>query len=327
MNDLIVKHLSGTATDIEERTLERWRAESPDNEAEYRSVEALWGLVGDDAAAPNGAAAQPVPPDPAAIIGKAEARRGRSKARAGRRALMRSPWLGYAVAAAAVLALVIARMPFGGTADGVPLLAPVGSTASAGNIMTMSLSDGSVVRLADHTSISFPPSSEARDVVLQGRAFFAVAHGDEPFRVRTAMGDVTVHGTRFEVRTSEHELRVVVLEGVVEVANGTGTRVELHPGEVARIGPDGRPVVAAEDVWSLLDWTGGLLVFQETPLADVAEEIGRHFGRSVSVDEGLRAVRVTAWFGDEGVDEVVSGVCLVAGASCDVTDAQIRIGS
>jgi ferric-dicitrate binding protein FerR (iron transport regulator) len=84
-------------------------------------------------------------------------------------------------------------------------------------------------------------------------------------------------------------------------------------------------VVDREDVWTLLEWPAGLLLFQATPLREVAGEIGRHFGRPVEVDSTVARRRVTAWFEDESLDEVVSAVCLVAGVKCEVRAARVRM--
>ena len=43
-------------------------------------------------------------------------------------------------------------------------------------------------------------------VVVEGKAFFAVAAAPTPFVVSTGMGEVTVHGTRFELIAGEEEL-------------------------------------------------------------------------------------------------------------------------
>ncbi|MEQ8329697.1 MAG: FecR domain-containing protein [Longimicrobiales bacterium] len=313
MDELILKHLRGETSDIEARQVERWRSASPANERTFRETKAVW-----TAAEPPGGAVGPAP-EVEALVAEAERRRRQGRARAGRRAVLRSPWTGYGLAAAAVAGLVLvvsrgAETPEPGT------LSPLESTSVAGEEVTMALSDGSVLRLAPATTVEFPPDPLRRQVVLDGRAFFAVSEGERPFVVRTRVGEVTVHGTRFEVRTTGGELRVVVVEGGVRVTGSAG-EVQVLPGQVAFLGSDGTPrTVEREDVWSLLQWTGGLLVFQETPLSRVAEEVGRHFGRPVVVDDpALAGRRVTAWFGDEPLEEVVASVCLVVGATrCEV---------
>jgi ferric-dicitrate binding protein FerR (iron transport regulator) len=81
------------------------------------------------------------------------------------------------------------------------------------------------------------------------------------------------------------------------------------------------------DVWSALEWVGGLLIYESTPLSTVASELSRHFDREVSLlDEALGEVRITAWFEDESFEEVVSAVCLVAGVPCELGEERVTIG-
>jgi ferric-dicitrate binding protein FerR (iron transport regulator) len=49
----------------------------------------------------------------------------------------------------------------------------------------MTLSDGTFLRAAEGASLEFPAEAGRREVVLHGRAFFAVAHGERPFVART----------------------------------------------------------------------------------------------------------------------------------------------
>jgi ferric-dicitrate binding protein FerR (iron transport regulator) len=54
----------------------------------------------------------------------------------------------------------------------------------------------------------------------------------------------------------------------------------------------------------------------------VAEEVSRHFGRSLQVvGEEIQNRRVTAWFGTERFEEVAESLCLVTGAVCDFSGA------
>jgi hypothetical protein len=58
----------------------------------------------------------------------------------------------------------------------------------------------------------------------------------------------------------------------------------------------------------------------------VAREVGDHFGVEFTVPAGdLARRRVTAWFGDESIDEVVRGVCMVVGASCEIGEDVVTV--
>jgi ferric-dicitrate binding protein FerR (iron transport regulator) len=72
-----------------------------------------------------------------------------------------------------------------------------------------------------------------------------------------------------------------------------------------------------EDVWALLDWPQGVMVFLATPLGRVAEEVSRYFDRALVVDgEILRDRRITAWYQGDSFQEVAESLCLVAEAVC-----------
>ena len=69
-------------------------------------------------------------------------------------------------------------------------LFPVESSSSPGDITTLGLSDGSVARMMPETRVEFPATLDRREVVLEGKAFFAVTAGPIPFVVRTHLGEV-----------------------------------------------------------------------------------------------------------------------------------------
>lgn len=323
MDEVIVKRLRGEATDIEVRQLDHWRGESSENDQAYGAFISLWNGTFE----PETPALRP-PPTLEKIMREGDARRARGQARAARRAVLRSPWTGYGLIAAAVATLIFLTLPSdaerGSSTHG---LFPLESSSGPGDLTTLGLSDGSVVRMTPGTRMEFPATVDRRVVVLEGKAFFAVAADPIPFVIRTRMGEVTVHGTRFEVLTNGDELRLAVVEGRVRLEGESGF-AEVGPGQVAYLGLGSSPrVVDHSDVWSVLEWADGLLVYEATPLSMVAEELGRHFGREVTiVDEALEQLRITAWFEDESFEEVFSAVCLVAGVPCEMSEAEVTIG-
>jgi transmembrane sensor len=322
MDELIVKVLRGEATDFEHRQLDRWRGTSSENELEFRELKRLWAR-----ALEVEEASVPPPPTLSEILKEGNRVRKRASVRRKARRAFRSPLLGVGFAAAAVIALV-----FVGTRTAVgpsperSALSPVETSIGRGEVTTLGLSDGSVVRLASGSRIQFPPSSQGRTVVVEGKAFFAVASGRDPFSVQTRMGEVRVRGTRFEVEVDRARLRVIVLEGSVEVEGERGS-VQIGPGQIAYVPADGVPVAEdGGDISSLLSWPGGLLVFQETPFSDAAREVADHFGVEFSLPTGdLAERRITAWFGDESLGEAVSGLCMVAGAECDLDAGRVTV--
>jgi ferric-dicitrate binding protein FerR (iron transport regulator) len=195
--------------------------------------------------------------------------------------------------------------------------------ASGSGSATFVLDDGSFVRLAPGTRLIHKETAEERRYELDGRGFFAVARDeDRPFLVETDGVETRVLGTRFEVREVPGEgPQVAVLEGRVEVRNSLG-RAELTAGELAVASP-GRPPTRTrpDDILELLDWPEGTLLFQSTPLAQVAEEVARRYGAEVMVEgQALRSTRISAWYGGEPFRDVIESLCAATSATCSVSD-------
>lgn len=233
--------------------------------------------------------------------------------------------MGVAAAAAAVAAGLVAIRALRPPNPGSAVAQFVAGSNSA---TTALLSDGSVARLAPGSRLRVASwSTRHRVVDLEGRAFFAVAHdARHPFTVRAAGSETEVLGTRFEVAADRAGVRVVVVEGRVALTAAAG-RIEVSAGEVSQA-REGLPlsVVRVADVYALLDWPGGLLLFQSTPLAQVAREVGRRFGRPVRVTDGEFARRqVTAWFTDESLEEVVGAICAIVAAHCEMRDTLVTV--
>jgi len=323
MDELILRHLNGEATDVEERRLENWRGASSDNEVRFQEVQAIWDGLG-SVTGPRLSRR----PDAHAMMAEAERRRARQRASRSRRAVLRSPWTGYGIAAAAALVLGFVGLEmWPGMSTPGAALATVESSVGSGRVVAIRLSDGSFVRLAEGSTVDFPAEPDRREVVLDGRAFFAVAPGGVPFVVRTGGGELRVTGTRFEVRDDGEGLRVVVAEGTVELT-ASGRVVQVRAGQVATAPPGGLPQVAVvDDVWALLDWPGGLLAFQHTSLREVAPQLEHHFGVHVALGDPAVADRtVTGSFQDESLQEVVDAICAVTAIRCEHQGDSLVLG-
>jgi len=326
VDELIIKVLAGMATPADEVRVAQWRTESPENDAYFRVMEGIWAGT---APAPQEDA--PPVPDAASLraLANTEDNAGRGPAPvtplASRRpsSFLRSLRVGWGVAlAAGIAAIFFFAGPWGRGG-------PVASfEADDTGPRTVTLEDGSVVKLAAGSRLEEWGESETRTVTLSGRAFFAVTHDpSRPFVVRVPGAVTRVLGTRFEVAEGDDgDVRVVVVEGRVAVSNEAG-RVEVPAGSVARASADEPPTAeAGDDVFALLDWPEGLLVFQETPLAQVASEVGRYFHREVDVrGDALRGLRITALFEGQSFQQVVTALCDVSGAQCRLTEAGATI--
>jgi transmembrane sensor len=318
MDDVILRHLCGEATDGDVRALEEWRAASPENDIRFRRLQALWEGLG------NLRDRQPpaARPDIDVIIGEAERRRAGPRPIRFRMPAYRSPWAGYVLAAAAMLILLFIGIRVWQVLPGRATLEVAESWTDANGVMALTLSDGTYVRTMPGTKLDFSAARGRRLVDLYGRAFFAVAPGKDPFVVWTEGGEATAVGTRFEVRTDNADTRVVVVDGEVEFLSG-GERVTLRGGDVAATQPGGPLKVGStgsvEGLWAMLDWPAPLLAFQNTPLSEVADQLEQQFAAQVRLgDASIGELRVTGSFRDSTLKEVVGAVCTVTGIACGI---------
>lgn len=334
MDNLIIRVLNGDASPFEVQRLNRWRDETPENEAHFRELSQLWELTGPE---PRYAEATPPPvaeilkaadslgPEVGLELGSSTSRPPPSSPRSARVTKTPTSWRSWGLLAASVAALALGVRVFG---PGGP--EPLAEYVTApGETLTVTLNDGSFVRMAGDSRLQVWDETVRRDVSLRGKAFFAVTRDESrPFTVQTRHGDVRVLGTRFEVGGQGDGIRTVVVEGRVALSNESGS-VEVTAGSLAYMSSGEAPATQeATDIWSLLDWPDGILVFQETPLQQVVEEVSRHFHLPLEItDTELGNRRITAWFQLESFLEVADALCAVVGASCDQKEPGVTISA
>ena len=315
---LLFRALKGDVTPAEAEKVAEWRAASPSNEAYYRELEALLALTSESQAPLPATVVRP--PVARELLGRSAGALGlRGGTRPGRSRLL---WGAGGVAAlAAGLVLVFGLSAGRGEADLLSLGVDEFATGSS-DVATVQLRDGTIVRLAPRSRLRLTGAPDAREVTLEGRAYFAVATMDGyPFTVKTRGGDAVVLGTRFEAEAHGEELRVLVVEGRVALA-ASGRRVQVDAGETARAVQGAvSSAVTVPDPHRSIEWVGDFLVFQGTPIEEVAEELRRFYGmKLVVLGERLDHQTVTAWFPDPVRQDVIRVVCTVLAASCSEKD-------
>ncbi len=319
-DESIVRVLSGRAGSWEADAVRRWRRRAPENEEYFQATLRAWEAT---APAPR---ARGIDPSVVDVIVEAAERRphdavhrrsapGRTSGRARPNRAYR--WLALAAAVAAVALAVRGVGPSSETR-------PLATWAAGGpDVETVALSDGTLVRIAPGGRLEQLASRGTRHFRLEGKAFFAVAHDAlHPFVVESGSARLRVLGTRFEIAPGDGGTRAVVLDGTVTLSNDLGS-IRITEGGVGYATDEAAPtVVSADDARSLLDWPGGVLVFQATPLSRVAEDVARHFGRAVNVQDAATGSRtLTGWFGPETFEEVMESVCEATGITCAVSDS------
>jgi transmembrane sensor len=312
VDELIDRVGRGEASEAELAELDAWRRASPANERQYRDTVRLL----DAGRALGIVALQHRRPSAADIVARVASRRPFAR--------RWTPWI--AAAAAAVLAVVVIRSRVVESDHAIIGWKPADVATGAGQLTTVALGEGSVVRLAPSSRLRVRAGRE-RVVDLEGRAFFAVQRMlSHPLIIHTRAGDARVLGTRFELATTDERLEVRVVEGTVALSTsrhhvevGAGEQGAVQNGDVSRATPAVAPAAIA-------GWVGRFLAFQATPLGEAAREIERVYGTPVTIaDSALARETITASFTDRPLEDVVNVVCSVLSARCAVTDGRVRI--
>jgi len=222
-----------------------------------------------------------------------------------------------------------------------------------GQRVNLHLDDGTRVRMNSGSVLRMPRtfSDQVRMVHLSGEAFFEVTADPRPFIVATDQGHlIEVLGTEFNVKTYRDEpFRIVVSGGVVSVREvagrpndgkdgqyvllpeelqGSGQGILLERGQIIS-GKDGSLQVHHDvDLSRELAWLEHRLVFDDTPLSQVARELERWYRVDVVLSEPAQGdLRVTATYENEPVYEVFRSLSLILDLDYDIAGRQVVFSS
>ena len=288
---------SGDATADDRKRFEEWLRESPVHRAEFAELKETWGRL--TTMGERVRAGDYVEADPDGLLERLEGI-GREKRRPRTAA--------WAVAAAVVVAAVLGALLI--LPD--PAEPPVPYTTGVGEHQTVSLPDGSTVDLNTSTELLVEYTDRQRQIaMLQGEAFFDVAGNESrPFVVVAGHGAIRAVGTGFAVRLKSQDLvSVTVTEGIVEVTHAEisppGASQAAEPPPTLRAGQraeydrqDTRIEAVAEgEVERAQAWRRGLLIFENSSLAEVIDEVHRYTEtRLILADPELGELRLGGTF-------------------------------
>jgi transmembrane sensor len=169
-----------------------------------------------------------------------------------------------------------------------------------GEQRTIQLIDGSTVELNARSKVEVRLTEHRRDVALiEGQALFHVAKDKQrPFVVRAGEAQVRAVGTEFDVYKKQTETVVTVVEGRVETyagSDGAGTAaILLSAGEQLTVLPHTVTKPTPADTVAATAWVQKRLIFEETPLGEVAEEFNRYNRRPLAIDDpALQTLKIS----------------------------------
>ncbi len=232
-----------------------------------------------------------------------------------------------ALALAAVVLLAVATVVFLdlGKFNGV-------YTTGIGEQRTVQLLDGSTVELNARSTIQVHLTAEQRDVtLLEGQALFRVAKDKQrPFVVRAGDAQVRAVGTEFDVYKKQTATVVTVVEGRVETyddLDGPGTAaVVLSAGEQLTVLPHVVTKPTRTDTAVATAWVQKRLIFEETPLSDVAEEFNRYNRRPLTIDDGeLGSLKISGVYSSTDPASLINFLRSQNSIQVVETEKQVRV--
>lgn len=283
-----------------------WLETSEDHRRAWQSVSRVWCLSEGLPATDVPAADNVVPLPRARRIGRA-----------------------FAIAAAALAACIALYF-----APVLQLHLQADHMTSVAELSDVALEDGSVVQLDAGSAIAVRYGTARREVVLlAGRAFFDVVPAkDLPFVVVADDVTVSVTGTAFDVRSGSDGVSVAVQSGTVEVGLDGGARLAgtLTRGQRLSVSRGTRQVVKSEIVpEDVASWRERRLIVDGVTLAEVVEELGRHYhGFIVLRDRSLAERRITGVFDLRRPIEALNAVAKTQrGSVTEITPYMLVISS
>ena len=230
-----------------------------------------------------------------------------------------------ALAAAVLLAVVTLTFLDGSKFSG-------SYSTGIGEQRTVQLLDGSTVELNARSTIQVHLTEHQRDVtLLEGQALFRVAKDKQrPFVVRAGDAQVRAVGTEFDVYKKQTATVVTVVEGRVETydaADSPGTAaIVLSAGEQLTVLPHVVTKPTRTDTSVATAWVQKRLIFEETPLSDVAEEFNRYNRRPLTIDDSqLEKLRISGVYSSTDPASLINFLRSQNSIQVVETEKQVRV--
>jgi transmembrane sensor len=205
-------------------------------------------------------------------------------------------------------------------------------TTGIGEQRTVQLLDGSTVELNARSTIQVRLTALQRDVtLLEGQALFRVAKDKQrSFVVRAGDAQVRAVGTEFDVYKKQAATVVTVVEGRVETyddLNSPGTAaIVLSAGEQLTVLPHVVTKPTRTDTAVATAWVQKRLIFEETPLSDVAEEFNRYNRRPLTIDGGeLGSLKISGVYSSTDPASLINFLRSQNSIQVVETEKQVRV--
>jgi len=191
------------------------------------------------------------------------------------------------------------------TVDSLEVISPVGSRT------VIQLSDGTEVNLNYGSKIKYPRkfTGDTREITLTGEGYFNVSHNpDKPFIMKTESLNVMALGTQFNVQSysEDNVISTTLVDGKVvidkKLPNNTFERIgTMVPGQHLKYNTKLGEITSSTkgNINKYIAWTNGEMVFDNTPITEVARELSRKFNVEIEVADDIKDLTYTVTFVDD----------------------------
>lgn len=302
--EIIIRHLNDEASVVEQEELQQWLQEDTAHQSEFENFRMLWS------------------DSSAASLHSFDTENAWQKVNAQISPVNKSKvvsifaWKKTIAVAASVLIMVGIFYFYNKTSktEWQDIVAKISNK-------TIQLSDGTAITLRKGSSLSIPDNygKGSRKIGLQGEAYFQVQHDEKnPFYLTTGKSLIRDIGTAFLVESNDSTEQVMVTEGKVSFS-GKADKVKeiiLKAGEAAIL-KEQKPELKIVESKNALAWKTNVLVFDNTDLHMVADDLKDYYNVDVQLSEDLQASRilVTAQFRNESLEKVIEELHLFTGLS------------
>ncbi|WP_323846789.1 FecR family protein [Microbulbifer magnicolonia] len=202
-----------------------------------------------------------------------------------------------------------------------------------GETRTVTLADGSQVQLNTNSELRVAFSREERRTqLLRGEAYFDVARQTaRPFTVAAGKANIRVLGTEFNVERNPESTRVSVTGGVVAVSESESApglqpeSIKLVKNQKVSVSSGGLSEVSRTSADEALDWTRGVLVFEQTPLAEALEELNRYLKVPAAADPSVRDQLLSGTFELSDPDNTLKAIATALNLQQDHSDPNLTL--
>lgn len=263
--EILYRFFQGIATDEERSRLRQWTEASPENARQLMDERHLFD----------------------AILLLTDAESFRTK-RTGGRQIRFIPRIKEVVKIASVVVLTACLSFFYFNERSNKEIAMQEVVVPAGQRINLHLADGTSVWLNSNSRLKYPSAfgKKTRNVVLDGEAYFEVAHNKKhPFVVQTPQGDIEVLGTTFNIEAYSGDRSFVtsLMEGSVKVKRA-GQQLVLRPSQMAALQKDGSLKVSPIADYNVYRWKEGIICFRNESFANIMKKFEKYYDVEIRIE-------------------------------------------